>query len=160
MQWADLSALIRSHNLRFPQLRLVLDGESIPEADYVRNHFGLGTKHSDFLMNRRLDEHNLVRYLRNGATLIIDSVSSVHAPLSKFLSVIECDLGINTSVNLYASWKERVGSRRIGIPTTYMSFRFMAERSGVCTVKHEPPRWRWMWKRTWVRLRPRSGREL
>ena len=107
--WTDLNGLIRNHNLRHPQLKLVVDGERIPGTDYMRSHFGLGTKNFNIPENSRLDEHTLLRYLRNGATLIIDAVWTVHEPLKEFLSAIEAGIGVNANINLYASWRKTRG---------------------------------------------------
>ena len=109
MLWKDLNDLVRNRNLRFPQLQMVIEGQPIPDADYMRSYYGLGTINYGISENRRIDEHNLIRYLRNGATLIINSVWTVHEPINVFLSAIGSMLGTNISVNLYASWKETRG---------------------------------------------------
>ena len=108
MRWEDLDELLRHRNLKFPQLKFVVDGQAIPPTDFIGNYYGLGT-HNYKEPYSRINEHNLLQYLRNGATLIIDGVWAVHAPINRFIAAISADLGTNAIANLYVSWRNIIG---------------------------------------------------
>jgi hypothetical protein len=51
----------------------------------------------------------LERCLRDGATLVVDSLDWLHAPLGQLARNLERDLGVDVHVNGYAGWREATG---------------------------------------------------
>jgi ribosomal protein L16 Arg81 hydroxylase len=92
LRWTDIDEILA----RGPtQLRLVKNGVLVPESNYVK------TRHQDHLElrpSRMMDE------LRSGATLVLDRIDKIHAPIREVAQAIEWATHEAVQVNLYASW--------------------------------------------------------
>ncbi len=71
---------------------------------YARRHTSRrGVSHAVLEPARLRDQ------LRDGATLVLDGVDQLHAPVRELAASLERELGERVQVNLYASWRERRG---------------------------------------------------
>jgi hypothetical protein len=103
--WQDLNALLRDHHLARPQLRLVNAGELIDEDQYLERVYRGGSSAT----KKRIVPASLYSLLRNGATLILDSVDELHQPTRAFVRELERDFGERLQVNVYASFTPNPG---------------------------------------------------
>ena len=108
MRWQDLNELIRARNLKPPQCKLVADGRFIPGSDLIGDVYGLGWR-TLVGAERRIDGHALTRYLQNGATLIVDSAATIHAPINALVAAVAGSLGTHASANMYVSYRRTPG---------------------------------------------------
>jgi hypothetical protein len=99
LPWSRLNAVLAEHRLEPPRLRLAMDGATIPAELYterVRNRRGV--------VIPRLQAGPLHEQLRRGATLVLDAVDELSAPVGELAAALERDLGEHVQVNAYASW--------------------------------------------------------
>jgi ribosomal protein L16 Arg81 hydroxylase len=93
--WPVLNEMLGTHRFVPPRLRLTQDGKAVsPDL---------------FMKNGQLRSAELTGLLRDGATLIIDSVDEVHAPLKAFAQQLGRTLQARINVNLYAGWRTSHG---------------------------------------------------
>ena len=108
IDWDDLNKLIRTRNLKPPQLKLSSDGQAFPVTDLFSRAYGLGSRKL-YTAGERIDGHKLTRYLQNGATLIVDSIGTIHEPVKTLIAAIEASLGTHATANLYVSYRRQRG---------------------------------------------------
>ncbi|HEX8283201.1 MAG TPA: cupin domain-containing protein [Pyrinomonadaceae bacterium] len=105
MPWARLSDILRRHRLDFPRLRLVRDGKPVPVSSYLRH-----TKNARQSASiPRLKGPELTRQLREGATLVLDAVDELSAPVEELARDLELFFRERVQVNLYAGWQTSRG---------------------------------------------------
>jgi ribosomal protein L16 Arg81 hydroxylase len=93
--WPVVNEMLETHRFVPPRLRLTQDGKAIsPDL---------------FMKSGHLQAAELTRLLRDGATLIVDSVDEVHAPLKAFAQQLGRTLQARINVNLYAGWRTSHG---------------------------------------------------
>jgi ribosomal protein L16 Arg81 hydroxylase len=93
--WPVLNEMLDTHRFVSPRLRLSQDGKTVsPDL---------------FMKNGQLRGAELTGLLRDGATLIIDAVDEVHAPLKNFAQHLSRKLQARINVNLYAGWRTSHG---------------------------------------------------
>lgn len=97
--WPQLSRILSEQRLSSPRLRVVKDGDALPAASYTR----LSTD-SNGAAHELIDSPQLLARLRQGATLVLDSVSEVHEPLQDLCYSLERTVREAVSANAYASW--------------------------------------------------------
>jgi ribosomal protein L16 Arg81 hydroxylase len=97
LPWSALSAILRQHRLEFPRLRLGLDGEAVPVATYTEQ---VPTRRRGVIS--RLLAAPFAEQLRNGATLVLDSVDELSDSVGDLARRLEHDLRERVQVNLYA----------------------------------------------------------
>jgi ribosomal protein L16 Arg81 hydroxylase len=85
--WEKLTDLLNFHQLKYPDLRLALDGKVLNESD----------------------NDNLIKWCQEGATLIVDQVHKLMPEIAAFTSEIRYDIGYNTQINAYGSWPGKQG---------------------------------------------------
>ena len=102
VRWDDLNALLSMDLLQSPRLRLAHDRTTHPLFHCYIPDFGYGWRSGD---RGGLDEHRLETLLRRGATLILDRMDELHAPVRSLAEDLEAALGSYTQINLYASWQ-------------------------------------------------------
>jgi ribosomal protein L16 Arg81 hydroxylase len=100
VNWADVNRILVEHRWRSPRLRLSKDGAILPVSTYLSP-----VSDGDGLIRQT----DLVRNLRDGATLIIDSVDEIIPSLRDLVRSVERTLCERVQVNLYASWGETKG---------------------------------------------------
>ena len=108
MGWDDLNEIIRARNLRPPQLKVRADGQAYPGTDFLSRNRGLGSR-PPHATGERIDGPSLTRHLQNRATLIIDAIGTIHAPINALIADIEASLGTHVSANLYVSYRHLRG---------------------------------------------------
>jgi len=105
MPWARLSDVLRRHRLDFPRLRLVRDGKPLPVSSYLR-HVSGGRQKTNV---PRIKSSELTRQLREGATLVLDAVDELSAPVEELAARLELLFREHVQVNLYAGWQTSRG---------------------------------------------------
>ena len=105
MPWEKLSEILRRHRLDFPRLRLVRDGSPAPVSSYLR-HVAGGRRGTSI---PRLKPSELTKHLREGATLVLDAVDELHAPIEGLAEELELFFHEHVQVNLYAGWQTSRG---------------------------------------------------
>lgn len=97
--WAELDRVLCQHRLEFPRLRLALDGEVVPAHTYTDL---VATRRNGLVP--RLRAAQLTDKLRQGATLVLDSVEEMFEPVTALAANLEHQLRERIQVNLYAGW--------------------------------------------------------
>ncbi|MFL6228381.1 MAG: cupin domain-containing protein [Pyrinomonadaceae bacterium] len=105
MPWPRLAEVIAEHRLDHPRLRLTRDGKSVPAAEYLRHTTSTRRKGSI----PRLRPVELTKLLREGATLVLDAVDELHAPVTELAAALELTFREHVQVNLYAGWRTSRG---------------------------------------------------
>jgi ribosomal protein L16 Arg81 hydroxylase len=93
--WSALNQLLETHRFVPPRLRLSHDGKSVPSESFMKNG--------------HLRASELTTLLRSGATLIIDAVDEVHAPLKALCQRRSRALQARINVNMSAGWRTSHG---------------------------------------------------
>ncbi|MFC0435843.1 cupin domain-containing protein [Kutzneria buriramensis] len=99
LPWTDLNRALRQHRLDFPRLRLAHDGAVVPVHTYTEMVDTRRNGQVPRLLNAPLSEK-----LRDGATLVLDSVQEMFEPVGDLAATLEHDLREKIQVNLYAGW--------------------------------------------------------
>jgi ribosomal protein L16 Arg81 hydroxylase len=105
MPWSRLADVLARHRFDSPRLRLMQDGKPVPVASYIRHATGGRRKVSI----PRLRPVELNAYLRAGATLVLDAVDELHAPLTELAAMLELVFREHVQINLYAGWRTSRG---------------------------------------------------
>lgn len=104
LPWAELNRIITEHRLEPPRLRLAKNGESVPPETFLRYQaLRRGGQ------TPRLNSPGLINELRNGATLILDAIDEMCAPIADLTAALERELREGIQVNAYAGWKTSRG---------------------------------------------------
>lgn len=106
LPWTELNQLLRHHRFDVPRLRLVREGKAIPADTYISYQTAQRRPYS---RTARLRPVEIVRQLRGGATLIIDSVDEIHEPITGLAEDLESALCSRIQVNMYAGWRSSRG---------------------------------------------------
>ena len=104
LTWSALNDTLNSHRLDFPRIRLAKKGENISPFLFTSRE---RTRHGHTIT--RLNSTILTRLLRDGATLIIDSIDEMHEPIRALAVSLERVLREKVSANAYVSWGESQG---------------------------------------------------
>ncbi|SHL21043.1 cupin domain-containing protein [Streptomyces yunnanensis] len=102
--WNDLNEIIARHRLEPPRLRLFNDGAQVPQHAYA--HPVVTKRHTVW---HRIEPGNLHHQLNEGASLVLDSVDTLHRRVERFAEALERHLRTDVQVNLYASWTSKEG---------------------------------------------------
>lgn len=102
--WDDLNQIIATQRLEPPRLRLSVDGEMVPVHRYA-----VPTTTRRAVTWSRILPAELHAQLKDGASLVLDSVEKIHPPIGVAAEGLERFLGTPVQVNAYASWTEREG---------------------------------------------------
>jgi hypothetical protein len=105
MPWSRLSDVLAQHRLDNPRLRLTRAGKSVPTSEYLRHTTSARRKGS--IPHLRPTE--LTNLLRDGATLVLDAVDELHAPLISLAETLELIFHEHIQINLYAGWRTSRG---------------------------------------------------
>lgn len=85
--WSDISHLLNHGALQYPNAKFVLDKEALgPEA----------LQHAD-------------HWLRQGATLIINSIQRLDPVIEHFAAALSRDMNTSVNINCYTSWPSKQG---------------------------------------------------
>jgi ribosomal protein L16 Arg81 hydroxylase len=85
--WEKLTYLLNFHELKYPDIRLALNGKVLDESENA----------------------NLIKWCQEGATLIINQVHKFIPEIAFFTSEIKYDVGYGVQVNAYCSWPGQQG---------------------------------------------------
>jgi hypothetical protein len=80
--WKTLNHLLNFHQIRYPDLRLALNGKVLEEAE----------------------NQALLKHCQSGATLILNQVHKLVPEVATFCAELKHDLGYATQANAYCSW--------------------------------------------------------
>jgi hypothetical protein len=105
MPWSRLNDLLARHRLDAPRLRLTREGKPVPTSSYLRHASGGKNK----TPIPRLRAADLTDQLRDGATLVLDAVEELHAPLTEIAESLELIFRERVQINLYAGWRTSRG---------------------------------------------------
>ncbi|MFL6209533.1 MAG: cupin domain-containing protein [Pyrinomonadaceae bacterium] len=105
LPWAQLNTILRQHRLDFPRLRLARDGSNLPASVYLR-HVRSGRRGSTI---PRLLAPELTAQLKQGATLVLDAVDELCAPLEELAVNLERFFHERVQINAYAGWRTSRG---------------------------------------------------
>ncbi|MDH6145394.1 hypothetical protein P3T35_007449 [Kitasatospora sp. GP30] len=104
LSWDDLNTILATHRLEPPRLRLSLDGETVPHTRYT-----VPMTNRRAVTWHRLHPADLHAQLTKGASLVLDSIDTIHPPIGAAADALERFVGTQVQVNAYASWTEREG---------------------------------------------------
>ncbi|MGL5083552.1 MAG: cupin domain-containing protein [Microcoleaceae cyanobacterium] len=85
--WEHLNDLLNFHQIKYPDLRLAIDGKVLDESENAK----------------------LLHWCRQGATLIFSQVHKHVPEIANFAARIQFELGSPTQVNAYCSWSSHPG---------------------------------------------------
>ncbi|WP_406014953.1 cupin domain-containing protein [Streptomyces sp. NBC_00984] len=102
--WDDLNRIIATQRLEPPRLRLSLDGEMVPLHRYA-----IPTTNRRAVSWSRIQPAEFHAQLRDGASLVLDSVEKIHPAVGAAAEGLERFLGTSVQANAYASWTDREG---------------------------------------------------
>lgn len=100
----DLNRIIASQRLEPPRLRLSLDGEMVPLHRYA-----IPTTNRRAVSWSRIQPAEFHAQLKDGASLVLDSVEKIHPAVGAAAEGLERFLGTSVQANAYASWTDREG---------------------------------------------------
>lgn len=105
LTWPKLNETLQRHRLDYPRLRLMRDGRALPVNSYIRYTGGS--------MGRpkipRLNTVSFSERLREGATLVLDAVDELDAPLQTIAETLEREFGERVQINMYAGFRTSPG---------------------------------------------------
>jgi hypothetical protein len=104
--WSALNDVLRFHRLDAPRLRLAREGQTLPAGTIFQYD---ATLRDPSVKIPRLRTGALERALREGATLILDAVDELHAPVSVLVEDMEPLFRVRPQANLYAGWRTSPG---------------------------------------------------
>jgi hypothetical protein len=102
--WAVLSDILSSHRLGPPRLRLSVEGKQLPASEYL----AFGRDHQGNVYSR-VEPTRLSHALSQGATLVLDAVDELHAPVRHATRSLERIFRDPVSVNAYVGWSDKPG---------------------------------------------------
>jgi hypothetical protein len=105
LPWDRLNEILGRHRLDFPRLRLTQNGQSLPSNKYLR-HVQAGRQKISI---PRLLPAELTKQLRRGATLVLDAVDELYAPLEELAQTLELAFREHVQINAYAGWRTSRG---------------------------------------------------
>ena len=105
LPWPVLNEILARHRLNAPRLRLMCDGARVPVSAYTRHAAPQGQRAAV----PRLRAERLNEQLRAGATLVLDAVDELHAPLEELAEGLELTFRERVQINMYAGWRTSHG---------------------------------------------------
>ncbi|WP_055524512.1 cupin domain-containing protein [Streptomyces graminilatus] len=104
LSWADLNDIVARGRLESPRLRLHRDGELVHWQTYASP---VTTRRSTVW--QRIQPSRLHEQLHDGASLVLDAVDELHAPVETLTRDLERVFRAHVQVNVYASWTAQEG---------------------------------------------------
>ncbi|MFI9273930.1 cupin domain-containing protein [Kitasatospora sp. NPDC052896] len=131
LSWDDLNAVLATHRLEPPRLRLSQDGVAVPLGRYSAPF----TNRRGVTWNR-VHPAELHARLAEGASLVVDAIDEIHPPIRAAAEALERFVGTPVQANAYASWTEQEGFGR-----------HWDDHDVVVVQQHGAKRWR-LWEPT------------
>ncbi|MFD8024510.1 cupin domain-containing protein [Streptomyces lavendulae] len=104
LSWTTLNQVIATHRLEPPRLRLSQGGEMVPLRRYA---VPVTTRRATIW--HRIQPAELHARIREGASLVVDSIDEIHAPVTAAAEGLERFLRTPVQANAYASWTAAEG---------------------------------------------------
>ncbi|MGH3983649.1 MAG: JmjC domain-containing protein [Pseudonocardiaceae bacterium] len=98
LDWPELNEILSTRPLDTPQLRLHRDGPEVPVERYTRENTVGGQ------VRRLLQPEDVYRELRDGASLVLDSIDRLHPPITAAADDLMRLVRELVQVNLYLVW--------------------------------------------------------
>ena len=118
LPWPALNLILEQHRLDTPRLRLTREGKSIPgERLSFLSSESPKTQSADCASTRRRSDSEL----RDGATLVLDAVDELQAPITELAESLERVFRVRIQVNAYADGALPTASTCTGMITMYSS---------------------------------------
>jgi hypothetical protein len=104
LSFDTLNQILATHRLEPPRLRLSAGGDMLAQHRYTQAH--TTRRH---VVWHRIQPADLHACLADGATLVLDAIDELHAPIGDLAAGIERVLRTGVQVNAYASWTATEG---------------------------------------------------
>lgn len=104
LDWPSVNAILEQHRLVAGRLRVIRNEEDVPASRLFRNHVALPG-----VRIPRLDVAELNEQLWRGATLVIEAIDEMHAPIAGLTHNLEAALHESIQVNAYIGWPAATG---------------------------------------------------
>ncbi|MFE9221695.1 cupin domain-containing protein [Streptomyces lavendulae] len=104
ISWTTLNQVIATHRLEPPRLRLSQGGEMVPLRRYA---VPVTTRRATVW--HRIQPAELHARIREGASLVVDSIDEIHGPITAAAEGLERFLRTPVQANAYASWTATEG---------------------------------------------------
>jgi hypothetical protein len=99
LPWERLNAVLEEHRLDAPRLRLMLESAAAPASAYL--HYETSRRGERI---PRVDPVRLNELLRQGATLAVDDIGEMVAPIAQLVENLQKSFHEPIRVNAYAGW--------------------------------------------------------
>lgn len=106
LPWDVLNEILEQHRLEPPRLRLTREGKAVSPDSFIS--YGANSRKTGQRIPR-LNTAALTRELRDGATLVLDSVDELHRPVTQLAESLERVFRVRVQVNAYAGWRTAHG---------------------------------------------------
>lgn len=106
LPWPALNAILEQHRLDPPRLRLTREGKAVPADTYISYQ---PNRRASGGAIPRVNAVQLTTHLRNGATLVLDAVDELQAPVTRLAESLERLFRVRVQVNAYAGWRTSHG---------------------------------------------------
>ncbi|MFI1060568.1 JmjC domain-containing protein [Streptomyces spororaveus] len=104
LSWDELNEIIATHRLEPPRMRLSRAGEAVPAAAY--SLLRTNRRGTSWYQPEPAEFH---ARLAEGASLVIDAIDQIHAPIRESAEELERFFRTPVQVNAYASWTAEEG---------------------------------------------------
>jgi hypothetical protein len=106
LPWSALNQILEQHRLDTPRIRLTHEGKPVPPESYLSYQTNRRRPNQPIGRIRAAD---LTTALRAGATLVLDAVDELHAPITHVAESLERVFRVRIQVNAYAGWRTSHG---------------------------------------------------
>ena len=106
LPWPSLNQILEQHRLDTPRVRLTREGKQVPAESFLSYQSNRRRPNQPIARVRAAD---LTRELREGATLVLDAVDELHAPITALAESLERVFRVRIQVNAYAGWRTSHG---------------------------------------------------
>lgn len=106
LPWPALNQILEQHRLDTPRVRLTREGKPVPATSFLSYQANRRRPNQPI---PRLQAAELSRELREGATLVLDAVDELHAPITSLAESLESQFHVRIQVNAYAGWRTSHG---------------------------------------------------
>jgi hypothetical protein len=107
LPWPALNQILETHRLEPPRLRLTREGKPVPPETYLS--WQTSRRWPSAPRIPRVQTAAFTRWLREGATLVLDAVDELHPPVRTLASELERVFRVRVQVNAYAGWRTSHG---------------------------------------------------
>jgi ribosomal protein L16 Arg81 hydroxylase len=106
LPWPSLNQILEQHRLDTPRVRLTREGKQVPAESFLSYQSNRRRLNQPIARVRAAD---LTRELRDGATLVLDAVDELYAPITALAESLERVFRVRIQVNAYAGWRTSHG---------------------------------------------------